>query len=172
MNPRLLHPSVLASRALGAPLSLITLLSGGCASQKDELVTRNNIQAVIESDWSGSSRRPKRKLHPETEKAFRLEKEADAFVEMTSDGRFDIGITDRNGGRVDFQPDQLIHHFSQQRHKNLVVICFHKQAWPDEVLKERIESTNRYFFDRGYRRVVIQQYMGFGRPTHSDRKRP
>jgi len=154
-------------------LSLAALLPlGGCAPQKREPVDPNNILAVIDRNWEDAPRTSKRNLPPGTAEAFRLEQKADTFVEMTSDGRFNIEVTDAKGRLLDFHPDQLIRYFDHQRRKDLVVVCFHKQVWPQQVLQERIESTNRYFFDRGYRRVVIQQYMSFGRPTHSDRKRP
>ncbi|MGC4014102.1 MAG: hypothetical protein QM755_06215 [Luteolibacter sp.] len=38
-------------------------------------------------------------------------------------------------------------------------------------MKAEIHETNRYFFARGYHRVVIQQGMGGCRPTLSDTAR-
>ena len=150
---------------------LCLLLLSGCAPQ-DVAISRGNI-----NDFLNNPPKTRRPFNDANEKAFRLERKADIVVELTSDGLMNIEVTERHGneyGRnpIDFHPDQLIRFFDLQRHKNLVVVCLHKQVWPEELLKQRIESTNQYFFDRGYQRVVIQQYRGFGRGTHSDRRKP
>lgn len=150
-------------------LCLCFLFLSSCAAKKNVAINRNDF------DKRTPAQPPL--FNSATEKAFRLERQADISVELRSDGSMDINVTERQGDEwgknpISFHPDQLIRFFDQQPHKNLVVVCFHKQAWPDDVLKQRIESTNQYFFDRGYQRVVIQQFYSSGRGTHSDRRKP
>ena len=152
---------------------LCLLILSGCA-QQDVAINRNNIDEILNKP---SRPRPLLFSNIPDKAAFRLERKADIFVELTSDGLMDINVTERHGNEygkkpIRYHPDQLIRFFDLQRRKDLVVVCFHKQVWPEELLKQRIESTNQYFFDRGYQRVVIQQYRGFGRGTHSDRRKP
>ena len=149
------------------------LIFSGCA-QQDVAISRSNIDEILNKP---SRRRSLLFSNIPDKGAFRLERKADIFVELTHDGLMDINVTEHHEKEnrrypIHYYPDQLIRFFDFQRHKNLVVVCFHKQAWPEELLKQRIESTNRYFFDRGYKRVVIQQYRSYGRETHSDRRKP
>lgn len=153
---------------------LCLLILSGCA-QQDVAISRSNIDEILNKR---SQPEPFQISNiPDKEGAFRLERKADIVVDLTSDGLMDINVTERHEndyGRnpIRYHSDQLIRFFDLQRRKDLVVVCFHKQAWPEELLKQRIESTNQYFFDRGYQRVVIQQYYAFGRGTHSDRRKP
>ena len=76
------------------------------------------------------------------------------------------GITSRNP-QV-FNPSELILFFDEQRHKNLIVVMFNKNTWTDAEEKTEIAKVNTYFRDRGYKRIVIQQFTSWGRPTLSD----
>ena len=103
---------------------------------------------------------------------FRLEKQADIVVDYSADRRIDIGIgeVDRRGIRniVDHDPSDLISFFDQQRHKDLVVVVFAKRLRSHEDLSGEIAHVKRYFEDRGYRRISIQQAGAQGRGEHLD----
>ncbi len=113
----------------------------------------------------------------DTERAFALEKAADFVVKLTDDGKFDIGvgrITSTEGSEwkglkhVYFEQDELVSFFDLQRHKDLIVILFHKSSRKSEEVRKEVAKMNAYFKDRGYKRIVIQQLLAFGRPIYSD----
>lgn len=72
----------------------------------------------------------------------------------------------------DDTPADLSGFLHRQRKKSLVVVIIEKQTWTEEELARHLTFLNRYFTDHGYRRVVIQQARGYGRPIHSDTARP
>ena len=107
--------------------------------------------------------------------AFETERKADIAVEYTAGRKMDINI-----GRLTmlggtpardpqlFDPAELISFFNDQKRKDLVVVMFHKNIWTDDEEKREIAKMNAYFRDRGYKRIVIQQFRSWGRPTLSD----
>jgi hypothetical protein len=116
-------------------------------------------------------------LDRESERAFALEKAADLVIEYTGGGLFDIGVgrmksSDGSPYRDPqyFSLGELGEFFDEQRHKDLIVVNFHKAASIRPPLETDIAMVNSYFKDRGYRRVVICQFRSWGRPIHSDTK--
>jgi hypothetical protein len=113
----------------------------------------------------------------DTERAFALEKAADFVVKLTDDGKFDIGvgrITSTEGSEwnglkhVYFEQDELVSFFDRQRHKDLIVVIFHKSSRKSEAVRKEVAKMNAYFKDRGFKRIVIQQLLAFSRPIYSD----
>ena len=153
----------------------ICLLLAGCetatSGSADELpaATRNSIDFIL--DRPDRKRGRESRLDPESKRACALEKSADLVVEFTFDGELDIGVgSSRDGARYPqhFSFGELVGFFDEQRHKQLIVVNVHKGAPGEDSIQEAIDRINRYFKDRGYRRVVICQFRGWGRPIHSD----
>lgn len=152
-------------------LPLLTVALAACSQPEiaGVPVTRNSIDVVLNSRWKKSP------YDRKTDRAFKIEADADLVVEYTGDGKMDIDI-----GRLStfsdiqartpvfFDPDELIGFFDGQRHKKLVVVIFRKSTRDDTAIQAEVSKLNAYFKDRGYRRVVIQQYYAFSRGTHSD----
>jgi hypothetical protein len=120
---------------------------------------------------------PVKDREAENERADALEKAADYVVHYTDDGKFDIGVGRLNSveGRewkslksVYFEQDELVSFFDRQRHKDLIVILFHKSSRGSDAVRKEVAKMNAYFKDRGYKRIVIQQLLAFGRPILSD----
>jgi hypothetical protein len=120
---------------------------------------------------------PEKEFHfdDKTTKALALERSADLVVQYTGDGKLDIGIgkVTTADGQVSrtpkcFPADELVDFFDQQRHKNLLVLIFHKSSRSDDEIKSEVTRLNDYFKDRGYKRIVIQQHYASSRGTHSD----
>ena len=111
------------------------------------------------------------------EEAFAVEESADIVAEHTMDGKFDIGVGRlvsvegiEMGGRKPqyFDRDELVGFFNRQKHKEVIVLIFHKSMRNHEEDMIEVAQMNAYFKERGYERIVIQQYRAFGRPTLSD----
>ena len=131
---------------------------------------------------------PRERLEAKTDAALALADEADHYVEFTGTFNFSsktgeitidpllqIGVgTIKNGlfYPKSFKLDELSHYFSIQKHKDLVYICLPKNAWPDKMIRENIEMLNSYFFECGYKRVVIQQHHSQTRISLSDKINP
>lgn len=148
----------------------------GCAQQPETSgvpVTRNSIDMIL-------NKGPRNRSRPaagerETQRAFETERKADIAIEYTAGRKMDINI-----GRLTmlggtpardpqlFDPAELISFFNDQKRKDLVVVMFHKNIWTDDEEKREIAKMNAYFRDRGYKRIVIQQFRSWGRPTLSD----
>lgn len=102
-------------------------------------------------------------------------KKADITVEYTAGLKMDInvgplisdGCVVARDPRL-FEPEELIPYFNGQKRKKLVVVMFHKNTWGDAKEKQQIDKINAYFRDRGYERIVIQQFRSWGQPTLSD----
>lgn len=108
-----------------------------------------------------------------TARAFELEARADFVIGFCPrDNRFDIGV-----GRVDdegrhperFAYAQLEHFFQSQKHRDLIVVIFNKNTCTNDEIQSRVVELNRFFFQVGFKRVVIQQGYGSGRGIWSDR---
>lgn len=110
-----------------------------------------------------------------TEEAFKAELEADVVVTYTWRENLDIGVevmSPRNDGSLagmEHSPRELQHFFKSQKHKKLVVVILDKNTWDDDKIGRIVTEMTQYFFDAGYRRVVIQQGRGSGRGTYSDK---
>ena len=150
----------------------LALLASGCTPQSKP-VTRNSIDGILESH--PSKWRWKSETERATDRAFDLEKKADVTVEYTMSKKMDIkvgrlesshGITARHPTL--FDPSELIWFFEGLNRKDLIVVMFHKNTWSDDEEKREISKINSYFRDRGYKRIVIQQFRSWGRPTLSD----
>jgi len=110
-----------------------------------------------------------------SERAFKIEQQADHVISFTADGKFDIGLgkVDNNTRTpiyLDFQ--QIERYFTLQKNKELIVIVCDKNMWGDHTLKQHINSLNDFFFKCGFKRVVIQQGYAFGRGIWSDKLNP
>ncbi len=110
-----------------------------------------------------------------TQRAFALEKSADFVVQYSGDEMFDIGVgktTTSEGVKIfsprGFPADELISFFDRQRHKQLVVVIFEKGVPFKGSQQDEVTKVHTYFKERGYKRIVIQQFRATGRPTLSD----
>ena len=159
---------------------VVTLFSVGligCAERPttDKPITRDSINSIL--DNRQRNKRQPSPVEAEVSHAFTIEKAADVVVVYSARGTMEL-LPPRTPDGVqpnpnrDFPPNQLIDHFDSQARKKLVVVIINKQTWSEKRLKSEIAGLNRYFFSRGYQRVVIQQALGNGRPTHSDLQRP
>jgi hypothetical protein len=162
-------------------MTLLLALHTSCRSSSPEgedqimPVTRSNIDLILNNPRS--TRIKNIPLDPESKRAFALEKAADLVIEFTGGGMFDIGVgriksADGNTYRDPqyFSLGELVEFFDQQRHKDLIVVNFHKGASIRPSLDSDISRINDYFRDRGYRRVVICQFRSSSYPIHSDTK--
>lgn len=120
---------------------------------------------------------PDAPVKDQDERAFALETAADFVVKYTDDGKFDIGVgrlTSIEGREMKgrkphyFELEELEGFFDGQRHKSLIVVILHKSTRSQEEIKAEVAKLNSYFKDRGYKRIVIQQYLAFSRPILSD----
>ena len=163
------------------PMSLVLALLTSCRSSTvkgaDQIgpVTRSNIDSIL--NHSRETRIKSIPLDRESKRAFALEKAADLVIEFTGDGMLDIGVGRMKSFDGDsyrdpqfFSLGELVEFFDEQRHKDLIVVNFHKAASIRPSLASDIARINDYFRDRGYRRVVICQFTSWGRPIHSDTK--
>jgi len=151
-------------------LLLIALGLVGCEQQGADTLrplNRNDIDKALSNPNRTTSTSY---LDPETTRAFATEAAADIVVSYNGEEMMAV----RDGPvvrRVDVswpKPSKLVHYFDSRPRKNLVVVIFEKNVWSDARLQSEIAKTNRYFFARGYKRVVIQQARSSSRPTHSD----
>lgn len=152
------------------PLTLI-----GCAPKStdfDGALNRNNIDKILSNPHRQSRQASGDHRFNEINRAFRIEKEADVVVAYNGET---LSIYRSRPTQPDDyrKPSQLIPFFDSQPRKKLVVVVFDKNVWSDSRLRSEITKTNRYFFARGYHRVVIQQASGgIHRLTHSDSRAP
>ncbi len=126
--------------------------------------------ACGEDVWPGQSEGTF-KFSPTTERAFKLEEEADFVAWYSLDGKLDVGVgrTDKKENlyhSIKFSLEELEGFFDKQKHKNLIVVGIQKQNLTKEVLEMHITKLRDYFVARGYARVVIQQAYGNGRGIH------
>jgi hypothetical protein len=155
---------------------MLALAMAAC-SQQPEIpgvpITRNSIDGILDAGSRGRSWRTA--WESDTRRAFDTERKADIAVEYTADRKMDINVgpREKHGEIVVrnprlFEPDELIPFFDGQRRKGLVVVMFHKNTWTDDEENMEVARMNAYFRDRGYKRIVIQQFRAWGRPTLSD----
>jgi hypothetical protein len=118
-------------------------------------------------------------LEVSTEDAFKTAAQADMVVTYQIDGKLDIniGIVESKDPKavrkpIYFDLVQLESFFKHQKHMNLIVVILAKNTWEDKKISEVVEQLNSYFFQAGYSRVVIQQGLGGGRGTYSDKTNP
>ena len=160
-------------------MTLLLALLNSCKSSspegEDQIITRSNIDLILKDPRS--TRIKNIPLDRESKRAFAFERAADLVIEFTGGGLFDIGIgriksADGNTYRDPqyFSLGELVEFFDQQRHKDLIVVNFHKGASIRPSLDSDISRINDYFRDRGYRRVVICQFRSSSYPIHSDTK--
>jgi hypothetical protein len=161
---------------------LLSASAASCMQQPSNVdgIPDDPVTRAIINDFLDLPRQPpplahrlRSKLFPTaTDRAFRLEREADIVIYYSSDGliRIDNGPTQSPVDVPDElrPPSQWVGLFDSQPKKSMVVVVIAKNVWKDEELGRQLSFLNRYFTDRGYRRIVIQQARAAGRPTHSD----
>jgi hypothetical protein len=155
--------------ALLLPLALAVVACGS-----PQAINRENIDFILSQPQRKPSPLAKARavLFPtETERAFELERQADLVVSYRQSGGMTIESV--SGTAVeDASPADFPGFLDRQRKKSLVVVIIEKQAWSDEELARHLAYLNDFFLGHGYRRVIIQQARGWGRPIHSDTARP
>lgn len=112
-----------------------------------------------------------------TQRAFRLESEADFVAWYSTDGKLDIGVgrTDKEQNLhhpIRFTLDEVEGFFDDQRHKGLIIVTVAKHVWTDQELAKHIIRLRDYFVARGYKRIVIEQAYGSGRGIHLEYPEP
>ncbi|RYD41926.1 MAG: hypothetical protein EOP85_11935 [Verrucomicrobiaceae bacterium] len=151
-----------------------SLTTGYCLTMK--FVAKNVVMAAViltasplsalEPGFYGISDGPKR-FHTVAEE----EKKADHKVWYEHDGRLDIGIgeIDRGARRPKtFTLAELDHYFTHQRHKGMVVVTFDKGAPGPMTVEDAISGMERFFFTRGYQRILFLHARGSGVLVHMD----
>lgn len=114
--------------------------------------------------------------------ADRLRWTADIVVNYSIEEKLDIcvGVFEVVDGarvwkQIDFALEELKAFFALQRHKDLIVIVLDKRWMGDDrdkKIAEIVDTLTGYFFAAGYKRVVIEQGLSYGRLTHSDKTNP
>ena len=87
------------------------------------------------------------------------------------DDTIDIGVGEiRNGAQhtKSFELKELEHYFEHQKNKGLVTILFHKAAPSNKNLDEAIAELEKFFFSRGYQRVLFLGARGSGVQVYKD----
>lgn len=109
----------------------------------------------------------------ETTKAFAVEATADIVVAYNGETMtvWRDGPVTRKATGSPPSLTKLVHYFGSRARKNLVVVIFAKNVWSEARVKAEIQKISRYFFERGYHRIVIQQGLSSGRSTLSDTTR-
>lgn len=153
------------------PILLLSVLAlASCGTP--QAINRNNIDFVLTNPPKPSPlAKARTALFPtETERAFAQERQADLVVFYRRSGEMRIesvsGKPVEDDSRTDF-PAFL----DRPRKKSLVVVIIEKQTWSDEELARHLAFLNHHFLSHGYRRVIIQQARGWGRPILSDTAR-
>jgi len=105
---------------------------------------------------------------------FELEKEANLVVGYSIDHKIDIGVGRVSGDFreevINFDKEQLVSFFDDQRKKDLIVVIVAKHTWTDHEVSEISLELRDYFIARGYKHISIQQGLGGGRGLHLDHK--
>lgn len=107
----------------------------------------------------------------EIRKVWAEEKKADHRLEYRMDDTIDIGIGEVREGvhyTKSFPLKELEHYFEHQKHKGFVSVLFHKAAPSSKSLDDAIAELERFFFSRGYRRVLFLGARGSGVQVYKD----
>ncbi len=106
------------------------------------------------------------------EEIWNLIESADMVADYTFRGRININVGKLEGNvhhPITFNLEELEYYFDKQKHKDLIVIWFDKRAQVDgEKIQKLVEQLNKYFFQRGYKRIVLLQGLGDGVGLYSD----
>ncbi len=160
------RPGVLALLVLA-----VTSCGGHSGSRRE--INRDNIDFILSNPPKPTPlAKARTALFPtETERAFAQERQADLVVFYRRSG--EMRIESLSGKPVeDDTPVDFPGFLDRQAKKSLVVVIIEKQVWPEEEVARHLAFINKFFLGHGYRRVVIQQARGNGRPIHSDTARP
>lgn len=153
------------------PFVLLSALALASCGTTPQAINRDNIDFILAKKPSPLAKARTALFPTETERAFTLERQADLVVFYRRSG--EMRIESVSGKRVDDDaPTDFPGFLDRQRKKSLVVVIIEKQTWSDEELARHLAFINDCFLGHGYRRVVIQQARGWGRPIHSDTARP
>lgn len=93
-----------------------------------------------------------------------LEKKADVSINLTTNGKIDIGISG-----ITFSPDELADYFQRVRHKKLIVCLFDKNTRSQSDNLKLSTNLSDFFLKCGFERVVILQAQAFGIGVYSDK---
>ena len=96
---------------------------------------------------------------------------ADNELEYLRDGTLDIGLGEVRDGvhyTKSFQLNELEHYFEHQKHKRFVSILFHKAAPSNKSLDDAIAELERFYFSRGYERILFLGARGSGVQVYKD----
>jgi hypothetical protein len=111
---------------------------------------------------------------PGANEILKLSGNADLVIDYTYEGKFNIrhGKIEENVRqpiRSELEDYELF--FDKQRHKDLIVVWFDILPQHDgETLKDSIEKLNKYFFKRGYKRIMLLLPSGDGVRLCSDKQ--
>ncbi|RYD43869.1 MAG: hypothetical protein EOP83_31540 [Verrucomicrobiaceae bacterium] len=151
----------------GDYLSALALASCGTP----QVINRENIDFILAKKPSPLDKARTALFPNQTERAFAQERQADLVVFYRGSG--EMRIRSLSGKPVDDDsPADFPSFLDRQREKSLVVVIIEKQVWAEEEMARHLAYLNNFFLGHGYRRVVVQQARGNGRPIHSDTARP
>ena len=94
---------------------------------------------------------------------------ADHQLEIHIDGKISIGVGKLEDGVFSaklFTLDELGHYFKIQKHKDFVVVRFHKR--PNGTPQDMVKKLNQFFRRQGYKRVMQVGCHTFGIIVESD----
>ena len=97
---------------------------------------------------------------------------ADHNLEYFGNDELWVGIGAENDEAIDLVThplSKLSHYFKTQKHKGLVVVMFHKNAPSKKTRKEAVAELNKFFFSRGYQRVILTGAHSIGTYVYSDK---
>lgn len=156
---------------MSKPFFLLPVAVALASCATPQALNRDNIDFILAKEPSPLDKARTALFPTETERAFAQERQADLVVFYRRSG--EMRIESISGKPVDDDsPADFPAILDRQRKKSLVVVIIEKQVWPEEELARHLAFLNGYFLGHGYRRVVIQQARGNGRPIHSDTARP
>lgn len=85
-----------------------------------------------------------------------------SIVVKNGKDELDIGISNHS-----FTLDELERFFKFQRHKDFIVVTYHKNA-PVGELRDSIPQLKKYFQNAGYKRILLTHGTSSGRIIHED----
>jgi hypothetical protein len=131
------------------------------------LIMSGGIAAELEPGFYSAFSDDREEIH----KVWNEEKKADHRIEYLRDETIDIGVGEVRDGvhyTKSFPLKELEHYFEHQKHKGFVSILFHKAAPSNKSVDDAIAELERFFFSRGYGRVLFLGARGSGVQVYKD----
>jgi len=131
------------------------------------LIVSGGIAWALEPGFYSAFSDDREEIH----KVWNEEKKADHRIEYRMDDTIDIGVGEVREGvhyTKSFPLKELEHYFEHQKHKGFVSVLFHKAAPSNKSVDDAIAELERFFFSRGYGRVLFLGARGSGVQVYKD----